>query len=155
MTERQVIDFIKRHGVVLERARGTLPNLVEAIVGAPVRGSWWAHPQAQSIFRLLEFVHDSPDVLVCRLMDGKVTLAHRRVWPALVRLADRLPKNRLAAVRQVHTRSGRHAVETVPYRRWMPDEIIAQARRLDAGKAVMLLPAPVRALLSAPKKPTR
>src|SRR6266700_4193192 len=48
--------------------------------GAPIRGSWWAHPKAHEIFRILEAVSDRSDILVCRLVDGKVTYIHRRIW---------------------------------------------------------------------------
>jgi len=35
------IPFVEQHGVVLEGGRGPRPNLAEAVVGEPVRGSWW------------------------------------------------------------------------------------------------------------------
>jgi len=34
-------------------------------------------------------------VLVCKLVDGKITYVHRRLWPALVRLAARFRKEQL------------------------------------------------------------
>jgi hypothetical protein len=56
-------------------------------------------------------IRDSDDVLVCRLVKGKVTFVHRRMWPALVRVAGRLPSDRLSQVREVHTKSGRHVTK--------------------------------------------
>src|SRR5258708_528169 len=76
MTPKAALAFIERNGIVLERAKGNVPSLVDAIVGAPVRGSWWAHADAHRIFKILGAVHDSSDVLRCRLVDEKVTYPH-------------------------------------------------------------------------------
>jgi hypothetical protein len=88
MTAAQALAFVERHGIVLEAARHrTIPSLVEAVAGEPVRGSWWAHPAGKSIFALTRAVRESPQILVCRIVDGKISFAHARVWPALARLA--------------------------------------------------------------------
>jgi tetratricopeptide (TPR) repeat protein len=139
MTETEVLEFVKRHGVVLMSARGPAPSLAEAIVGGPIRGSWWAHPKSHAIFRLLGVACDSPDVLVCRLVNGKVTLVHRRLWPALVRLSRRLPKGALAAVREEHTPSGRHRTVETPFPRWVPEAIKEEAKGLNETEAVSAL----------------
>src|SRR5438128_8616568 len=107
MTPRQALAFVKRHGIVLQAARGPVPNLAEAIAGGPIRGSWWAHPKANAIFLCSRAIRASADVLVCRLVGGKTTCVHRRLWPALVRLAGRFTANQLAAIEEVHTPSGR------------------------------------------------
>ena len=82
-----VYAFVRRHGVVLESAHGPVPNLAETVVGAPIRGSWWGHAKGKEIFWLTRAARSSKAVLVYRLMAGKVTYVHRRLWPALVRLA--------------------------------------------------------------------
>src|ERR1700758_527139 len=92
MTAREALEFVKRHGVVLMSARGAVPSLAEAIAGGPFKGSWWGHPKSKLMFDLFDVVGDSGEVLTCRLVGGKVTYVHRRLWPALVRLAGRLPK---------------------------------------------------------------
>jgi hypothetical protein len=74
----QGVAFVRRHGIVLQAARGPVPSLAEAIAGGPIRGSWWGHPKGQEIFRVAEAVSERPDVPVCRLIDGKVTYVHRR-----------------------------------------------------------------------------
>jgi hypothetical protein len=91
------VEFVARHGVVLASGRGPVPNLAEAVAGAPIRGGWWGHPKGQEIFRALQVVGDSPDVLSFRLVERKITLVHRRLWPALVRLAGQLGNERLKA----------------------------------------------------------
>jgi uncharacterized lipoprotein NlpE involved in copper resistance len=138
-TPRAALAFVRRHGVVLMAARGPVPSLAEAIAGAPFRGSWWGHPLGKVMFRLFDAVADSRDVLVCRLVEGKITFVHRRVWPALVRLAPLIPKGALAQVRQEHTNSGRHRNVVTRFPRWVPRPVLAQARRLDEEKAAGML----------------
>ncbi len=122
--------FVRERGVVLLAARGPGPRLTEAIVGEPIKGSWWAHARSHFIFRILEGVTASTDILACRLIDGKVTLVHRRLWPALVRLAARFPPDRLAQVHEEHTPSGRHIRRDVPFPQWVPDTVAEEARAM-------------------------
>jgi hypothetical protein len=135
MTPRQALAFIRKHGVVLESARGPVPSLAEAIAGGPVTGSWWGHPRAQLIFDVTRAVRDSEDVLVCRLVEGKITFVHERLWPALVCLAPRFPASSLARIMEVHTDSGRHAVRSMRFPGWVPPEVRAAATRLDETQA--------------------
>jgi hypothetical protein len=136
MTPRQALAFIRKHGVVLEAAQGPVPSLAAAIAGEPVRGSWWSHPKSREIFSVTRAVRDSHEVLVCRLIKGKITLVHRRMWPALVRAAGRLPSDHLSRVREVHTSSGRHLTEEVPFPDWVPTSVRAAARGLSEEAAL-------------------
>lgn len=61
-----------------------LPNLCRLVAGARVRGSWWAHPRAQEIFKVYDASEDHPDVLLLRLISRKVTYVHRPLWPQIV-----------------------------------------------------------------------
>ena len=83
--------WVCEQGVVLQSARGPVPNLAEQIAGEPIRGSWWGHASGHEIFAVLNRVRASGDVVATRLIEGRVTLVHRRIWPALVRVADRFP----------------------------------------------------------------
>ncbi|HUL65261.1 MAG TPA: hypothetical protein VLW55_11660 [Burkholderiaceae bacterium] len=139
MNADEALAFVRTHGVVLVAGKGPVPRLVEAIAGEPIAGSWWAHPQGKLIFATLQPVVGSSDVLVCRLVDGKITLVHRRVWPALVRLAARFPRERLAQVREEHTASGRHETTTVPFPRWVPDAVKSEAMAMGEDEALALL----------------
>jgi hypothetical protein len=127
--------FVDQHGVVLESGRGQVPSLADAIAGAPIRGTWWKHPQARAIFRATRAVRDSPDVLVCRLLDGKITYVHRRLWPALVRLADEIGTARLDAIREQHTKSGAHELVTIEFPDWVPADVRKAAEALSAEDA--------------------
>jgi len=86
-----------------------------------------------------EAVCDSPDVLVCKLIDGKVTYVHRRLWPALVRLADRFSKAQLAKVWSEHTPSGAHRSRRSPFPAWVPSDVKARAKALSAPEAEAVL----------------
>ncbi|MEX2524729.1 MAG: hypothetical protein WD750_07205 [Gammaproteobacteria bacterium] len=136
MTPRQAIAFVRMHGVVLESAKGPVPSLAEKIAGAPIRGSWWTHPRNHDIFRVTRAVRDTPDILVCRLVAGRITYVHRRLWPSLVRLADRFPLDRLAQLHEIHTDSGRHVIEKIVFPEWVPSETTAEAERLSYEQAV-------------------
>lgn len=81
------IRFVEKHGVVLEGGRGPRLSLAEAVAGERINGSWWRHKKARAIFRATRAVRDCNEVLVCRLAGGKITYVHRRLWPAIVRLA--------------------------------------------------------------------
>ena len=141
MSPAEGLAFVERLGIVLQAARGPVPSLAEAIAGGPIRGSWWGHPKGHEIFRVAEAVSDSPDVLVCRLVDDKITYVHRRLWPALVKLAPRFPKARLAKVWNEHTATGAHRARRIAFPRWVPREAIEAARSLSANEAESLLTA--------------
>jgi hypothetical protein len=62
------------------------PSLVSIVAGGPVSGSWWGHPAGGLIYQVGEGVDSDPDVLVVKLWRGKLTLIHRRLWPALIKI---------------------------------------------------------------------
>ena len=135
-TAEEALAFVRLHGVVLASAKGAAPRLTEAIVGEAIEGSWWAHPKSHRIYSILEAVTDSDQVLVCRLIGGKITFVHRRLWPCLIRLAKRFAPEQLAQVREEHTPAGRHASQVVPFPQWVPPEISAQADAVDEQQAL-------------------
>ena len=139
MTPRQAAAFVRKHGVVLESAAGPVPSLAAAIAGSPIGGSWWSHPRSREIFELTRAIRAREDVLVCRLVDGKVTYVHRRLWPAIVRAAKRFPKKRLAQVHEVHTDSGSHVAREIAFPKWVPAEVMAEAAQISEEEAVRKL----------------
>jgi len=139
VTRKEVLDFVKHHGVVLQAARGPVPSLAEKVTGAPIRGSWWAHPQARDIYSAAQYACDSPDVLVCKLVDGKLTYVHRRLWPALAKLSTRFRKPQLAKVWDEHTSSGKHVAKRMPYPKWLPDDAVQAAEEMSVEEAEELL----------------
>jgi len=77
------LDALQRHGLLLQQDQ-RLPSLVGIIAGGPLRGSWWGHPTGASIYHTIQALEDHPDVLETKLVAGKVTYVHRRLWPAAV-----------------------------------------------------------------------
>jgi hypothetical protein len=136
MTPNQAIVFVRKHGVVLESGRGPVPSLAEAVAREPIKGSWWSHPKSNEIYARTRAVRDDDNVLVCRIAGGKVTFVHKRLWPALVRLADRFPKAHLAQIKEEHTPTGRHIVRTVPYPDWASAEVRRLALKLSEAEAI-------------------
>jgi hypothetical protein len=139
MSPREAIAFVKRHGIVLESARGPVPSLAEAVAGEPIRGSWWAHPKGRTIFRVTRALSESPDVLVCKLIDNKITYVHRQLWPALVKLSPRFSKAQLAKVWEEHTESGAHQSKRMAFPGWVPSDIMKEAESLSTTDAERLL----------------
>jgi hypothetical protein len=139
MNPRQALAFVERHGVVLQAARGPVPSLAEAVAGGPIRGSWWGHPRGHEIFRAAEAITESPDVLVCKLVDGKVTYVHRRLWAPLVKLSARFRKARLAKIWEEHTPSGAHRSRCLAFPAWVPADVRKQAARLSVAGAEEIL----------------
>jgi hypothetical protein len=139
MTASEALKFVRKHGVVLEAAIGPVPSLAGVIAGGPIRGSWWSHAKGSEIFALTRAVRDSPDVRVCRRVDGTITYVHRRLWAALVRVADRFPRDRLAQVNEKHTASGRHVTEKIAFPDWVSPAVAAEAGQLDERSALAQL----------------
>ena len=158
MLGSEVMVVLREAGVLLESAQGPIPNVAEMVAGEPIRGSWWGHPAGHAIYDVLNELADSPDVVRLRLVNGKVTLVHRRVWPALVRISDRIgparqpgPSHhrreasaigpaRLAAIEQEHTATGAHRNVELPYPSWVPSEVSEQASTVTEEQAFDLLP---------------
>ena len=139
MNAAAAMSFVRRHGVVLVSGKGPVPRLTEAIAGEPIKGSWWGHPKSRQIFAILQQLGDSPDILVCRFVGGRITFVHRRLWPAIVKLAGNFQADQLAQVRQEHTATGKHVNHVVEYPRWVPAEILEEAERLTIEEAKALL----------------
>src|SRR6266576_3363908 len=139
MQAKQAIAWMKKCGIAVESARASVPSLAHVVAGEPIRGSWWAHPKGKDIFRLSRVIRRSPDVLVCRLVDGKITYVHRRMWPALVSLAERFSKQRLSALKEVHTPAGKHKLLVTPFPDWVPQEVLRTGRQLTEKKAALQL----------------
>jgi len=131
------LKFVEQHGVVLASARGPVPCVAEAVAGQPIVGSWWAHPKGKAIFAALSELDDSDDVRCFKLVDGKVTFVHRRMWPALACLAGNgvIDAGRAAAIQQEHMPTGEHRNVVTPFPDWVPDEVARAATALTIDDA--------------------
>ena len=80
---RQVFEELETRGILLE-SDAALPSVVSLVAGDPIRGSWWGHPRGHDIHDVAESLGEHPDVIVTKLISGKVTYLHRSLWPAIV-----------------------------------------------------------------------
>ncbi|HEV8246832.1 MAG TPA: hypothetical protein VGP93_13735 [Polyangiaceae bacterium] len=76
---------IEQHGLLLKHD-ARLPCATQLIAGGSVPGSWWSHEKGSLIYEVLSSLDDD-EVAYPKLLAGKVTLVHRRLWPALVAAA--------------------------------------------------------------------
>ena len=83
---QDVFGELKKWGLLLE-SDPRLPSVCGIITSEPMKGSWWSHPMAQTIFQVNERLDDHPDVLIAKLLAGKVTFVHRQFWSALLAVA--------------------------------------------------------------------
>ncbi len=58
----------------------SFPSVSRLVADDGFKGSWWVHEQAHTIFAVNEMLEDHPDVLVMKLIAGKVTFVHRELW---------------------------------------------------------------------------
>jgi hypothetical protein len=148
MTPTQALAFINKHGIVLESSKGPVPSLAQTIAGGDIEGSWWSHPMGKEIFLLTRAVRASQQVLVCRLVAGKITFVHERVWPALVCAAELFRPEQLAQILEEHTASGKHVSREVPFPAWVTASVAAQADKLGQGRALKMIESIVPGLVN-------
>jgi hypothetical protein len=128
------LSFVETEGIVFESAHGRVPTFADFVAGERVT-RWWSHSKGKLIFALTRAIRDSPDVLTCRLVDGKVTYVHRRLWPALVKLSGELDKSGLGAIREEHSPDGKHVMRVTEFPEWVPDEVLRESKRLTQREA--------------------
>jgi hypothetical protein len=79
----RALRLLEQDGLLLLHDR-TLPSLSGLVAKTPVSGSWWGHRDGNAIYAVATAFEEHADVLACKLVDGKVTFVHRRLWPALI-----------------------------------------------------------------------
>ena len=140
----ELLELLAAEGVLLESAEGPIPNVAELVAGGPIAGSWWAHPASHEIFAAINRLADAPDVARMRLVNGKITLVHRRLWPALLRLSSEFDDAALLVVTEQHTATGAHRVTTSPLDEWVSADVVDAAARLTDADARRALPPVLR-----------
>src|SRR5712692_11545294 len=87
MSEEEALELVvrgfRRVGILLE-SDPRLPSVTGLVIGRPLRGSWWGHPSGRRIWRVLNKFCRRREVLTTKLVSGKVTFVHRRLWPQLL-----------------------------------------------------------------------
>jgi hypothetical protein len=84
---KRVYAKLQALGFLLE-SDPNLPSVTGLVTGERLRGSWWSHPKAQIIFQINEQLDDHADVMMARLISGKVTFVHKKMWPALLAIGS-------------------------------------------------------------------
>jgi hypothetical protein len=79
-TSDRILAAVDERGLLLTHDQ-VLPSVTALIAGAPVEGSWWSHPMANTIYNALGAIES--DVAVVKLIGGKNTLVAKRLWPEL------------------------------------------------------------------------
>ncbi|HXV63182.1 MAG TPA: hypothetical protein VEK15_20960 [Vicinamibacteria bacterium] len=77
---------LERLGVLLV-TDARLPSLTRIVAGEAVKGSWWSHPKARTIYAVLEALEDDAAALLVKLVSRKLTFVHRALWPELFSVA--------------------------------------------------------------------
>jgi hypothetical protein len=99
---------LERLGLLLLQDK-QLPSVATIFAGGPISGSWWSHPRSHEMFWCLATLEEV--AVVTRLVKGKVTYVHRRLWPALAAAGVPIED-------EVHTASGRHEKRIEPADAW-------------------------------------
>ena len=86
---------LSRIGLLLQHDRA-LPSVTTLVAGSPITGSWWGHARGRDIYALLLELERGSGKVCCKLVDGKVTYVHPRLWPTLLTLALHEPELRSA-----------------------------------------------------------
>jgi len=80
---RGALAALRRYGLLLE-SDAKLPSVVSLVAGKPIPGSWWGHPSGAAIYREGHRLAERSDVVVAKLLSGKVTYVHQKLWPQLL-----------------------------------------------------------------------
>ena len=81
-----ILDALSNAGLLLVQDKRLL-NVVTLLTGEAFSKSWWSHPKGRLIFAVVSDLSEHRDVLFSKLINGKVTLIHRRLWPAFLAIA--------------------------------------------------------------------
>lgn len=77
---QKVLAALAEFGLLMVSDRW-FPSVSGLITGGSVKGSWWSHPLAHTIFGVNEILEDHKDVLITKLISGKITFVHKSIWP--------------------------------------------------------------------------
>jgi hypothetical protein len=109
-----VVDALGRSGLLLRQDK-QLASVVTLLAGEGLSASWWSHPQAVRMFRVMEELTAHPDLILTKLLFGKDTFVHRCLWPELLglvrtrrpwQIVGLSPQSRTVLARTARSRSG-------------------------------------------------
>ncbi|MCH8906610.1 MAG: hypothetical protein IH840_05935 [Candidatus Heimdallarchaeota archaeon] len=102
----EAIAFVHQSKIVTLTSVSGFPSLISEIVGKPIRGSWWSHPQGNLIYMISEGLADSLEILTVKLVYGKVSYVHKTLWTALYRVVTDIAwrNKRIASLNSIEKR---------------------------------------------------
>jgi len=115
---------LERYGLLLE-SDPKLPNVANLVAGETIRGSWWGHPKGKLIFAVLKRLAANPEILVTKLVLGKVTFLHRRLWQPFLSLAHSKEKWQMEAL----SSDAKHLLRLVERKRELRTDHVKWSRR--------------------------
>ena len=77
-----LLDHLREFDLLLD-TDSKFPSVTGFIAGDTGARSWWAHPQARQMYALSCALRDHPDVLLIKLISGKLTFVRRPLWQAI------------------------------------------------------------------------
>ena len=83
---QECLSRLEKEGVLL-KADSRLASVATLVAMEPIRGSWWAHPAAETILKTIQQLAARPDVVLTKLIGGKDTFVHKQLWPELLSIA--------------------------------------------------------------------
>lgn len=128
----QVLAAVAERGLLPVQDKA-LPNLVTLLTGEVLKTSWWSHPKGRQIFGALSELGEHEDVLLVKLLRAKVTLVHRRLWPALlavVRGGEPWQLHGLSAAAQRLLESGESVVSSGPAVKELESRLLVHTREV-------------------------
>ena len=132
---RGVLDELDRWGILLE-SDAKLPSVAGLVAGGPVKGSWWGHARSHAIWRVLTDLSDRQDVLVTKLVSGKVSFVDRKLWPAVFTVGRARDTWQLAdlsreaqSLLDMVSREGALETDQIPWRRGAKRQSPGEAAR--------------------------
>jgi hypothetical protein len=104
----RIREALDRHGM-LPAHDPMIPSITNLVAGRPIRGSWWGDPAGRQIYLVLNAL--AAEVAWPKLLGGKVTLVHKRLWSQLAAVGEQqaawqvaelgeIERNALAVVRE-------------------------------------------------------
>ena len=136
---KESLSELRRIGVLLQ-SDSLLPSVSGIVAAEPIRGSWWGHPKGHDIYRVCEQLTHRRDVVLTKLISGKVTFVHKELWNHLLAIATSKAGWQTSGVSEVAldllsrvSRAGRLRLDQLQTSvDAQPRAVVAAARELEA-----------------------
>ncbi|MEK6775129.1 MAG: hypothetical protein AABY64_14405 [Bdellovibrionota bacterium] len=76
---KKIYKYLDKDKILLLQDK-SFPNIISKIIGDKISGSWWGHPLANPIYNGLVWLEHNRNVLIVKLLDGKVTYVHESLF---------------------------------------------------------------------------